>query len=309
MRSFSIISIPEYQRKKLIKNRLGTQIDYRRFSFPTKEGMMKYINQYFDYYKYIGDSDNSNSAFRNERTINRVQTPRGTMYTVSVCFEWLGKAVPILMFEIYKDDLWMLWSSGRFDFYGAFFHFRSSLEDDLNRLYNEMHDKERSTRVDVAFDFSIEFPEQCINWIHPSKNSDRNIMAWHKQDKLISCSYLTSKNSWYWVRMYNKALAVEQMGKQFWYGWEGNYSNNWFRLEFEFYPPYSPMKDYEIITMCNNRVLKDASPILNLPYRPCNTFLVENAYKFFCKYAKTHWVTIDFLLGEIVKHHKEIWYE
>jgi hypothetical protein len=66
------------------------------------------------------------------------------------------------------------------------------------------------------------------------------------------------------------------------------------------------MKDYEIITMCNNRVLKDESPVLDLPYRPCNTFLVENAYKFFCKYAKAHGVSIDFLLGEMVKHHKEI---
>ena len=299
MKAFSILDIPEYKRKKLAKTIMGINIDYRRFTFSSQKQFMGYIEKYLPWYFWAVDENNASVSYDQWALISRTRSPRGIAYQVIVTFENIW-AVPIIYFEIYKDWLGMKNSVGRFDFYGAFFHFREYIEKRFQNLYTDLEKNVRSTRVDVAFDFASPFPQDAMKWIHPSENSTRNIRAWYTKDLLSSVSYLSEKNSGYWVRIYEKNIDLKHNWKKNWYG---SQPDDWTRIEFEFYPPYSPKKDLEILEICTKKLLLDETPYLNFSYRPNFDFKVENAYRYFCRYAENHGIDIDTFIDEIIAYH------
>jgi len=299
MLAMSFLQIPEYKRKMLKKWLIWVDIDYRRFSFDSRKILDGYIQEYLPWYFGASDCDNSSFSYNSEALITRVASPRGTAYQVVIAFENIGP-VPIIYFEFYKEWLGMKNTVGRIDFYGSFFHFNNYIDDRYRELYRKLHEglktgDSRSTRVDVAFDFIFPFP-QDTSWIVPSKNSDREVSFYKHGWKINSIAYLSGKNSGYGVRLYNKNISVEKTGKENWYWGREAISNDWTRIEFEFYPPYSPKTDDEIISICSEKLLHDKYPNLNLKYRPNFVFNVENAYKYFERYAKNHGMTMNDLL-------------
>lgn len=299
MLAMSFLQIPEYKRKQLKRGLMWISIDYRRFSFTSRKVLDGYIQEYLPWYFWCSDSDNSSFSYQNNALISRVASPRGTAYQVIIAFENIWP-VPIIYFEFYKEWLWMKDTVWRIDFYGSFFHFEDYIDDKYKELYKKLHSglknkDSRSTRVDVAFDFTFPFP-QDTSWIVPSKNSDREVSFYKHENKINSIAYLSWKNSWYGVRIYNKNISVAKTGKENWYWWKEAIGNDWTRIEFEFYPPYSPKTDEEIIAICSKKLLNDETPNLNLKYRPNFVFNVENAYKYFERYAKNHGMTMNDLL-------------
>jgi len=304
MEAFSIINIPAYMQKKIAQNAMGVSIDYKRFNI---KSMDVFRNLFFQ--KYMPENDsNSNIKYNGKVAHVRVNSPRWIAQQAIVTFEEVG-AVPIVFVEEYAKWQWLKWSIARIDFYGAFFHFY----DDLPRQYQELYkylnseaikwdNKVRVTRLDIAVDVDMPFPQKWYKWITPAKHSQREVEMYRHWWLYNSYWYLAEKNSWYWVRIYDKTVQVKKTHKESWYWWADKISENWTRIEFEFYNPYCSMGDEKIIDMVKERIAWWDIEIGSLP-RPCYTFNVENAYKYFERYAKNHWLDIWELLRQVQDEH------
>ena len=75
------------------------------------------------------------------------------------------------------------------------------------------------------------------------------------------------------------------------------------RIEFEFYPPYSLKSDEELLKLSWARVTGSYDIFLGMTFRPCIKFEVENSYNYFTRYAKTHGISVEQLIDEIVAYH------
>lgn len=306
MQSFSLLNIPDSFIDTLKQNFISSNIDYKRFSFSHKSEFFELINDYFPWNELI-DSDNSNSLFTPWAVLVRVPSPRWRAFQYIISIEGIGP-IPLLYIEQYSDGLKN--SVGRVDFYGAFFHFRSYISDRIRKFFSILEFQTlnsfsgvRCTRIDVALDFSVPFPLEVQKWIVPSKNSLRSAKCYNWiDDRFHSISYLTKKNSWYGVRMYDKIIDINQKGKQLWYC--DNLPIDLTRLEFEFYPPYSNSHTSEsILSLCSSRIFWFDVPSMWLFFRPNTGFNVENAYAYFLRYAKSKWMLLSSVLSEISKYH------
>jgi hypothetical protein len=222
-----------------------------------------------------------------------------------------SKPVPILFIEEYWVGQGLKWSIARIDFYGAFFQFYDDIPVRYINMYKMLTEQQkikdnwdiRCTRKDVFVDCEYEFPQKWHSWIKPSANSQRQVAMYKDKWLFNSYWYLAEKNSWYWVRIYNKLLEVKKDGKEFWYWWKDKLPKLWTRIEFEFYPPYSSdYSDDELIDIVQRRILwKPVS--LGMRSRPTFTFDIETAYTYFERYAKNHWLTTEELIQAILDHH------
>ena len=252
----------------------------------------------------------------------RIGSPRGVAHQIVISFENIGP-VPIAFIEQYGKGQGLNNAVARIDFYGAFFHFYDWIPHRYQALYlelmyqAELHTSEidgkkvnvkgdtvRVTRVDIAFDFAQPFPQNGGKWITPCANSKRDVELFRHRGKFNSYGYLSNKNSWYGVRMYNKLIDIDKLGKWNWYGGISKLPKEWTRVEFEFYPPYSSdYSDDELRVMCEKRLLRKGNISLGMKFRPTFDFKIVDAYAYFEKYAKNHGITMDQLIDEIVAYH------
>lgn len=257
--------------------------------------------KYLSWHKWASNSSNGSISYSGDGyLISRQKSPRGDSYQLIVWIEGIWP-VPIVYFEIYKPELAMGDSVGRFDYYGAFFHFRDQFDPMLSDMYDSMSQEIKSTRCDVAFDFEIPIIPSMVKWVKPSRNSKRSIASYYNQKWDISgLSYLTNKNSGYWVRFYDKNLDTANKWKKSWY-WHMS-DKEWTRIEFEIYPPYSVQSDIAMIALCSAWIGgMDVSMWLH--YRPCPWYLIPNAYTYFVRYAKNQGINFDTLLDDLTAYH------
>lgn len=266
--------------------------------------------EWLHFYSYKSNNEtNSESTFDWEVLYTRVHSPRGIAHKIVMNVVWLGP-IPIAYVEVYAQWQWLRGSVGRIDFYGAFFHFKDSVPERYIRLYNELMrlaektSKVRITRVDIAMDFAYDFPQNGWSWIVPSGNSSRQVSCYKHQGLWNSYWYLSGKNSGYWVRIYDKLIDIAHNWKEDWYWWKEKLPKNWTRIEFEFYPPYTVSNDdNKLKEMCLARTCWNWVISIWLEFRPTMVFKVENAYNYFERYAKNHWITIKQLIDEVVKYY------
>lgn len=302
MRGFSIFNLSDEDRQYFHHTLKNIGIDYQRFSFSDNDTMGRILNSYFPNTGII-DSDNSNTLYVHSGALTRVPSPRGFAYIYTLAFEGVGP-VPVCFFEIYKNSFGG--SVGRVDLYGSFFHFESFLPMELQHLKADLYEQWdkwyiRCTRQDVALDFEMSFPQNICDIITPSRHAKRWVSTYNNNWVLNSASYLTRKNSWYWVRVYNKILDIQQKGKDLWYD---KLPENLTRVEFEFYPPYSQINNsVEIQELVLDRLFGNKNLPIGFSFRPQLWFVIENAYAYFCRYAKSKWVGVDYLIEEITKYH------
>ena len=337
MKAFSIIDIPVYQSRKLKKCENSMQIDYKRFNIRDRDLFeslftteVAWLIAWWKNWTQFTNITNSNVAYDREVAFLRVDTknsesrlkvgqtwekkvysPRWIAHQIIAVAEWVWP-IPFAYIEMYWKWQGLKWSVGRIDFYWAFFHFFEDVPVRYRNLYNKLQTLSRNddkkvgvTRVDIAFDFfDFEYPQNSHLWINPAKQSKRSVEVRYHDKKINSTSYLAEKNSWYWVRIYNKSLQVMQSQKWNWYWGKEKIPENWTRIEFEFYNPYSSMDELELRKMCKLKVFWDSDfEIWHAP-KPRFEFNVENAYRYLEKYAKNHWVTVEILLDECLKYHK-----
>jgi len=309
MKAFSLFQIPDKNKLIIKDNFRSSNIDWKRFNFSNKADFLDLIGDYFPGYNLL-DTDNSNSRFFRDAVFLRVRSNLWMAFQYVVTIVGVG-TVPICRVEIYSQGLKD--SCGRIDFYGAFFHFREYLWDRVVQLYSfldEEYQKKdsfvRCTRMDVAIDIRIPFPKNVFEFITPAPRDKvkarKTIKAYNYIDWVPhSVSYLPKKNSWYGVRIYDKILDIKDKGKEFWYT---DLPEDLTRIEFEFYPPYSNMNTSEsMLSFCLSKVFGFPMKPLGLHYRPALGFNVENAYSYFCRYAKNKGITIGELINELQNYH------
>lgn len=310
MEALSIIELPEYKKKEYSKNVLWVSIDYKRFNLKSRkvlEGLLLNAHR-------ANNETNSNTVYDGEVAYMRVNSPRGVAHKVVLAIENVGPT-PFCYIEVYGQWQWLHWSVAKIDFYGAFFHFIENIPKRYLQLYSYLRDLAieqpavcRVTRVDIALDFEADFPQNWWSWIKPCKLSKRDVSAYRHHGKYNSYWYLSNKNSWYGVRMYNKLVDITKpwSNKVNWYGGEEKLPKKWTRIEFEFYPPYSLMDDDELMQLCWDKVVNKWEVQLWLKYRPNFEFKVEKAYLYFDRYAKNHGITIERLIDELIEYHTKI---
>jgi len=307
MKAFSIFNVPKYQQKKLFNSALGISIDYKRFNIRDRkllDGILLASHR-------ADNMTNTNVAYDWQIAYLRVNSPRGIAHQVIASFEEVW-SVPFAYIEIYSQGQGLKWAVARIDFYGAFFHFFDDLPVRYKNLYKHLMELSKKwdkkvwcTRVDIAIDFDYLFPQNWHMWFEPAKHSQREVEMYKHQGLFNSFWYLAEKNSWYGVRMYDKNVQVKKKQKESWYGGADKLPENWTRVEFEFYNPYSSMDEEKLIDMCTERILwKKIS--LGMTMRPNYTFNIENAYAYFERYAKNHWLNMSQLIEEITKYHAYI---
>lgn len=307
MEAFSIFKVPKYQQKKLFDSALGVSVDYKRFNIRDRkllDGILLASHK-------ADNITNTNVAYDWQIAYIRVNSPRGVAHQVVASFEEVWP-VPFAYIEIYWLGQWLRWAVARIDFYGAFFHFFDDLPQRYKNLYEHLIELSKNedkkvwcTRIDIAIDFNYAFPQKWSKWFHPAKNSQREVSSWEHHWLLNSVAYLAEKNTWYGVRMYDKNVQVRKKKKESWYGGEDKMPNDWTRIEFEFYNPYSSMEESKLIDLCTEHILW-RKVNLEMVMRPNYTFNIENAYTYFERYAKNHWLSMDQLVKEIVKYHAYI---
>lgn len=303
MEAFSILQIPKYQQNKLCVSTFAVGIDYRRYNIRDRKLWASLIVSNF----YASDTDNNNTRYDWDVAYLRIKSPRGKAH--QVLLPVIGaKPVPFLYVEEYGIGQWLKWSVARIDFYGAFFQFYDDLPQRYKNLYESIKAMAKNTdkkvwctRIDIAVDCEYEFPQKWHKWIKPCLNSDRQVAMWKHHWLFNSYAYLSSKNSGYGVRIYNKTVEVLKDQKEFWYWGPDKIKEKWTRIEFEFYNPYSSMSEEELIDMVQERILGKKVQ-LGMRSRPTFTFDIEVAYKYFERYAKNHWLTTDQLIEEILQY-------
>jgi len=305
MQAFSIIDVPKYQQKKLLDTVQWVSCDYMRFNIRDR----KLLDWLLIASVQADNTTNTNVAYDRSIAYLRIKSPRGVAHQIIAWFEEVWP-VPFAYIEIYWHGQGLKWSVARIDFYGAFFHFFDDLPSRYQQMYKHLlelskwaNKKVWVTRTDIAIDFyGYPFPQKWHLWINPAKNSEREIESYKHQWLWNSFGYLAEKNSWYWVRLYNKTVQVKKKGKESWYWWAEKIPEDWTRLEFEFYNPYCSKSVDELKDLCIARILGKKVE-LGMTARPTYTFNVENAYKYFERYAKNHWITVEQLLEELRKYH------
>jgi len=313
MKAFSLFQIPQKDLVFIRENFYSSNVDWKRFNFSNKKDFLDLIWDYFPGYNLL-DCDNSNSRFFRDAVFLRVHSNLGLafQYVVSIVGIW---TVPICMVTVYSS--WLKDSVGRIDFYGAFFHFREYLSDRISKLYDYLDSEYikpnsfvRCTRIDCAIDIAVPFPVDASSFFVPASRDKvkrkKVVKCYNPVDNVFqSVSYLPKKNSGYGVRMYNKIMDIKDKGKEFWY--QDSLPVHLTRIEFEFYPPYSNMNTSEsMLQLCLSRIFwVDIKP-LGLHFRPALWFNVENAYEYFCRYAKNKGITIGELIIELQNYHLEM---
>jgi hypothetical protein len=288
---------------------IWSNIDYKRFNIKDR----KLLDGLLVASVKANDMDNANIAYEWEVAYIRVYTPRWVAHKVVVTMENVWP-IPICFVEVYAQWQGLRWSVARIDFYGAFFHFKDFLPVRYIAMYNHLMDlsetcpeKVRITRIDVAFDFSDDFPQNGGKWITPSKNSWREVSCYRHKTKWNSYWYTSPKNSGYWVRMYDKLVDIAKQWKQNWYWWSEKLPTSWTRIEFEFYPPYANrLRDDYLIEMVWERIMGKMFLPLWLVFRPCFDFKVEKAYTYFERYARLHGIKMEDLLDELIAYHIDL---
>jgi len=317
MQPFEIFKIPSEKLPFFKENLVKISCDYRRFSFWFKDTFLDVVNTYFPWYWKI-DQDNSNVLYLHEGSLHSVGSNRWRAFIYSVAYEWIWP-VPLIYIELYNEKS-KLPSVGRLDFYGSFFHFFDNVPDFLLDLYNFLDTNAflassfiRCTRTDIAFDFIVPFPADWLYYYKPSKNAKKrkvnpyyDYTTW--EPVLNSTSYLTKKNSWYGVRMYNKILDIRDKNKSSWYT---DLPDNLTRIEYELYPPYSSNFAYKKLeNIISEKLFGSIVSPLGLEFRPNYWFKIENAYHYFKRYAKSKWIDFLDMLHQLKDYHlKFIWQE
>jgi len=304
MEAFSILNIPDYQKKRLKRSYIWSNIDYKRFNIKNRDILFN-----LSLMSKANDWDNADVKYEGEVVLKRIQSPRGIAHAILLPIIG-GKPISFGFVEVYAKWQGLKGSVGRIDFKWSFFHFYEQIPLKWREIYEKLVllAKEgievRETRKDICFDFTFPFPQNGESWIFPSKNSKREVECYRHEWKWNSFWYLAEKNSAYGVRMYNKIVDIKKNQKEFWYGGEGKIPEKWTRIEFEFYPPYSLMDDETLMKLVASRIMGSYKKItIGLPYRPCLEFQVERAYNYFSRYAKNHGITVEQFIDEIVAWH------
>jgi len=315
MEAMSIITIPEYIRKKLRKNIIGAWVDYRRFNIKSE----KILDEIFWIRQHPASNDtNSNVVYDWQVAYQRIKSPRWIAHQAIIVIEWVWP-VPIMMLEVYGKGQWLQGAIARVDFYGWYFRFKNIVPERFLKIEKMLMDVARDkirnhlvrqTRIDIAFDFNFSFPQGWWKWITPSKLSKRDLRDHRnpKTKRYSGFSCLADKNSWYGIRIYDKLVESEDHRKENWYGWQWNLPKNWTRIEFECYPPYaSDYEDFQLLQFMATRIIGSGEWIcLGMTWRPPVAFKIETAYTYFVRYAKVHWISPEKLLEELAEYHKYI---
>jgi len=307
MKALSILEIPDYKKKDFVKSLLWIQVDYKRFNIKSR----KILDSLLMNSIRANDNDNANIAYDKEVAFIRIPCPRWIAHKIVFNVENIWP-VPFAYIEVYWLGQWLQWSVAKIDFYGAFFHFFEFIPSRYMNLYDYLMEESkkqhyvRVTRIDIAMDFKMPFPQNFHNWIKPSENSKRDVDIYKHKWKFNSAWYLSNKNSWYWVRWYNKVIDINKQWKHNWYWWEKNIPNHWTRIEFEFYPPYSLKTDDELKKDVWEKLFWSGLINLWLQFRPCFEFKIENAYRYFTRYAEQHWIDFETLIDELISYHMKL---
>lgn len=316
MDKFSILSIPAYMQKKYAKNCLGVTVDYMRFNIRDR----KIFSSIIPMRESVLDLDNSNVEYIGGVSIQRVYSSRGVafIYSQAIHYPWeehTAKPVPFMFVEVYDPGQSLRGSIGRVDFYGAYFHFEEHIDAKFRECYSELlelsenqKNRVRRTRLDIAVDVGCEFPQNGGKWITPSANAKRGKKCYSTEWKWNSYSYLSQKNTGYWVRMYNKIIDTISKKKNGWYSEVLEKVPHWTRIEFELYPPYSsdiPFQD--IISGVKECVLwTNEVYSLGLKYRKTEWISIEAVNRYFEAYAERHMLGVDYIIDELVKYRKSL---
>lgn len=304
----SILEIPDYIKKRYKRHILGVSIDYKRFNIRDRKLMDSLL---LSAHK-ANNETNSNVAYDGEVAFVRVWSPRWVAHKVVMSVENIWP-VPFCYVEIYWLGQGLKWSIAKIDFYGAFFHFIDIVPKRYLDLYTYLQDlsiqetqKVKVTRIDVAIDVARAFPQNQGNWIKPCENSKREVQMYKHKGLFNSYWYLSDKNRWYGVRLYNKIVDIEKNWKQNWYWWSEKLPKNWTRIEYEFYDPYTKWNDDDLMRICAEKVLWDGQVSLWLKFRPCFDFKIELAYWYFERYAKSHGISMERLIKDIKDYHEKM---
>lgn len=309
---------PNRDIQRLFKKTLfNAQLDYEVFSFENKifwdkkRGWDRYwYKKFIEYCSFfwkwvVLDGDNSNEAYFEEywMTVTKNKTPRGFFYNFSIVFAW--KSVNIFTIEEFNakgltNECW------RLIFRGAFYYFQNEIPDFVLEAYSKLKNEWKltinsdnqiikRTRVDVAFDFDFETFDYA-KFVKKSVNSKTAIKAYNPNDNWLytGIQYLPVKsNKWYWFRIYDKKRDTIDKWKQFWYWDSLNDYQNWNRIEYEIYPPYSNQcTDEELFAGISNVLLWTEKVEKKIIWKPKSQYNVENSLKNFQKYASNHWVGV-----------------
>jgi len=195
MEALSILEIPDYKKKEYAKNKLWLSIDYKRFNLKSRKILDNLLLNAFK----ANDSDNSNVVYDGQIAFMRVNSPRWVAHKVIMSVENIWP-VPFAYIEVYWVGQWLQWSVAKIDFYWAFFHFLDVVPERYLRLYSYLMDLSanekhicRVTRVDIAMDFSVDFPQNWGSWIKPCKNSQRDVSCYRHNWLYNSYWYLSHK--------------------------------------------------------------------------------------------------------------------
>lgn len=317
MQALSILTIPEYIRKKLEKCQIGSGIDYQRFNIKKLSIFDKLPFARFR----ANNTDNSNITYDKDVAYLRINNRLWVAHNIIISVEWIWP-VPIIQVLEYRvwENLAKQIHDGiaKVDFYGAFFLFMDIIPERYLKAYHQLlsvsiedRNAVSCTRIDVAIDFAFPFPQQIERWITPCSLSKRPTRGFTFKGKKNGILYDAQDNKWYWVRVYDKLVDVfyntkNKWTKVQWYGGRDKLPEHWTRFEFEFYTPYSDrISSIELISAVQKRIIgKEVS--IGIPFRPSPGFQIENAYQMITQYAKRIGVDVEFLLNALLEYHKEI---
>lgn len=310
--------------RKLKKSLFNIQLDYEIFSVENivfgQKRNSNWLYVWWDrfwvrlFYEYMSklakweldiDTDNSNTYYVpwEEVTVSKSKTPRWYFYNFYITFA--GKVVNIFTIEeftknnTFHNEIW------RFIFRWAFYYFWEYIPAYIIDIYSQIKNQWESnkdknsiikrTRVDVAFDFDCEVFNYA-KYTNISSVSKTAVRAYdpNKDWLFSSFSYLPVKsNKWYGFRIYDKIKDTKDKNKYFWYWDTLNGLENWQRIEYEIYSPYSHQcTDEELFAWFSSVLLGTDKIEKKIVWKPKSQYNSENLLKNFIRYSKNHWVWV-----------------
>lgn len=258
------------------------------------------------------DTDNSNTHYvpGEDITITKSKTPRWYFYNFFITFLW--KSINIFTIEEYNSANKFNNEAWRFIFRWAFYYFGDHIPGYIIDTYNLIKTRwennrlksniVKRTRVDIAFD--IDCPVfNYAKYTNISKTSKTAVKAYNPNDEWLYASFSynpTKSNKWYGFRIYDKKKDTQDKNKAFWY-WDAlNDFENWQRIEYEVYPPYSHQcTDEELFSWFSSVLFWTDKVDKKIIWAPKSQYLAENSFKNAEKYAKNHWVSMGQLITDL----------
>lgn len=310
MQTLSLLTIPEYNQTRFRHKCFGVSIDWKRFNIRSQS----ILEKIWWLSRRASNDTNNSTFFLDWLTFQRIRSPNWVAHNISFAFEGtdgVPVSIPVVHVEVYRKWQWLKWSVARVDFYWAYFHFCHVVPEILRWMYSTLStiaensggDEVNVTRLDICVDIACKFPQQGYKLITPSKNTKRKVKSFMDPatNRWEGFSFDAQKNTNYGVRIYDKVVDIYAQWKDWWYE---NHPQNWTRIEFEFYSPYSNMNEDVIFENVTKRVLWEWRSGFEMKYRPTTWFKPITAYYWFRAYAKRHKIEIPDLLAAITEQHK-----